>query len=241
VQRQDRGAFLAIAAAALAAQIGAALVVVGNDFGLTGPPRAPAAWAAAAPVPAGGAAAQAGAAGSAGAAAGPSGGAVPVSAPVSAAVAAAGGVAPLGYSVPVRLKLERLGIDTDLMTLGMAPDRSVEVPPDDPDGPAGWYHGNPSPGETGTAVILGHVDAHGGRAVFYPLGLTRAGDKVLVRRADGRTAEFVVDRVASYPREEYGSADRPVLRLVTCGGEYDSRAGGYQENVVVFATLAATW
>lgn len=237
MHRGDRGAFLAIAAAALAAQVGAALVVVGYDFGLTGPPRAPAAEAVTVPgqLPAGGVA-------SAGV---PS--AAAAAEPAAAPEVAAGGVAPLGYSIPTRLTIGRLGIDTDLMTLGMNPDRSVEVPPDDPDGPAGWYRDNPSPGEPGTAVILGHVDAHGGRAVFYPLGLTRPGDKVVVRRADGRTAEFTVDRVASYPREEfptdevYGHADRPVLRLVTCGGEYDREAGGYRENVVVFATLAATW
>ena len=96
-------------------------------------------------------------------------------------------------------------------------------------------------------MILGHVDARGGRAVFYPLGWTRAGDAVTVRRADGSTAVFTVDRVETFPRDQfptaevYGTSGYPGLRLVTCGGRYDRSHGGYQSNVVVFASLAQAW
>ena len=40
-------------------------------------------------------------------------------------------------------------------------------------------------------------------------------------------------------KKVYGAADRPELRVITCGGAY-SRATGYQGNVVVFAHLTGS-
>ena len=36
----------------------------------------------------------------------------------------------------------------------------------------------------------------------------------------------------------YGNTDSPELRLITCGGPFDSSAGSYVDNVVVFASQA---
>ena len=33
-------------------------------------------------------------------------------------------------------------------------------------------------------------------------------------------------------------SDEPLLRLITCGGDYDRAHGGYQHNVVVYASMA---
>jgi hypothetical protein len=38
-------------------------------------------------------------------------------------------------------------------------------------------------------------------------------------------------------REVYGDTEGPELRLITCGGSYDQSDGGYQSNVVVYATM----
>jgi hypothetical protein len=93
-------------------------------------------------------------------------------------------------------------------------------------------------------VLLGHVDsAADGPAVFFRLGALRPGDPVSVRRADGTTVVFAVDRVAAYPkpafptRAVYGAVDHPGLRLVTCGGSFDHARGSYRGTVVVYATL----
>lgn len=149
----------------------------------------------------------------------------------------------LPRAVPVHLTLSRVGIDTNLISLGLNPDGTLQVPVPEADSPAGWYQGLASPGENGPAVIVGHVDAPGARAAFFNLGAARAGDRVQVARGDGITAEFVVDLVASFPSTEfptaavYGATDRPVLRLVTCGGTFVP-GEGYDRSVVVFASMA---
>ncbi|GAA3193619.1 class F sortase [Dactylosporangium siamense] len=150
-------------------------------------------------------------------------------------------------SLPVHLDIPAIGVSTGLMELGLNPDGTIAVPPLTAGAPAGWYRNLATPGEVGPAVILGHVDtARDGPAVFYQLRDLRPGDEVSVRRADGRTAVFGVDRVVEYPKERfpsgevYGPVDRPALRLITCGGTFDRLRRSYRGNVVVFATLRRT-
>ncbi|MGQ0625931.1 MAG: class F sortase [Sporichthyaceae bacterium] len=149
----------------------------------------------------------------------------------------------LPRAVPVHLRLDRVGIDADLIALGLNPDGTLTVPPPTAQGPAGWYQGLASPGEIGPAVIVGHVDSPGGRGAFFNLGAVRRGDRIEVERADGLPASFVVDLVASFSAAEfpttavYGGTDRAVLRLITCGGTFTA-GEGYDRSVVVFATLA---
>jgi hypothetical protein len=154
---------------------------------------------------------------------------------------AAGAHAPAARSVPQRVILPTIDVDSRLEELGLDADRQL-VPPADPDR-AGWYRNSPTPGELGPAVVAGHVDSTAGPAVFHRLGALRPGDPVRVVRADGRVAVFRVDRVAAYDkdafptRDVYGDLPYAGLRLITCGGSYDSDNGGYQANVVVFASL----
>ncbi|MFF5233101.1 class F sortase [Dactylosporangium sp. NPDC000521] len=157
---------------------------------------------------------------------------------------AGGAVVGMGFSVPVHLEIPAIGVSTALMELGLNPDGTIEVPPLRAKAPAGWYRQLAAPGEVGPAVVLGHVDTRSdGPAVFYQLRELRPGDEVSVRRADGRTAVFGVDRVEEYAKaqfpsdEVYGAVDRPALRLITCGGTFDRLRRSYRGNVVVFATL----
>jgi sortase (surface protein transpeptidase) len=150
----------------------------------------------------------------------------------------------LGRSVPVTLEIPAIGVHTRLMSLGLKPDGTVEVPPVAGDAPAGWYRNLATPGEPGPAVILGHVDsAREGPAVFYRLRELRPGDRISVRRADGRTAVFTVRSLARYPKKQfptedvYGSATGSELRLVTCGGSFDTLRRHYRDNIVVYAAL----
>ncbi|RAO40927.1 hypothetical protein GAR06_05874 [Micromonospora saelicesensis] len=155
-------------------------------------------------------------------------------------------VAGLARSAPTSIEIPRIGVDATIMSLGTNPDGTVQVPPLDKADQAGWYEPGASPGETGNAVIVGHVDsAVLGPAVFFDLGALVPGDTVTVRRADGVPATFTVDSVKSYPKTAfptelvYGPSDRPSLRVVTCGGQFDQAAKSYPDNIVVFATLAA--
>lgn len=114
------------------------------------------------------------------------------------------------------------------------------MPP--PYGAAGWWRAGPEPGEPGAAVIAGHLDNADGPDVFYRLADVEPGDEIVVTRTDGSEAVFRVVDVGQFPQDAfptervYGApADRAVLRLITCGGEYDRNLGRYRDNVVVFA------
>ncbi|MGK5742452.1 class F sortase [Micromonospora sp. URMC 103] len=152
--------------------------------------------------------------------------------------------AALPRSTPTTIAIPRIGVDAQIMSLGTNPDGTVQVPPLDQAQLAGWYEPGPSPGEVGNAVIVGHVDsAKLGPAVFFDLGALQPGDTVTVNRQDGRTATFRVDSVKSYPKTSfptelvYGPSDRPGLRVVTCGGQFDENARSYLNNIIVFASL----
>jgi len=110
---------------------------------------------------------------------------------------------------------------------------------------AGWFTRGPTPGALGPAVIAGHVTWNGAPEVFYRLGTLRRGDQVTVARKDGKTAIFTVSRVARFSKSRfpsetvYGRIDHAGLRLITCGGTYDSARHRYLDNVVIFAKLEA--
>ncbi|MFL6112698.1 MAG: class F sortase [Catenulispora sp.] len=151
----------------------------------------------------------------------------------------------IARSVPVRLRIPDIGVDTEVVSLGLAADGTVEVPPIEADSPAGWYRGSPTPGQTGPSVILGHVAVgRYGDGVFRQLARLRPGAFVLVQLADGASADFTVDTVRTVAKDKfptqqvYGNVERPELRLITCGGQ---RTGdGYPDNVIVFASLTGT-
>ncbi|KUN83715.1 peptidase C60 [Streptomyces bungoensis] len=152
---------------------------------------------------------------------------------------------PLEPSPPTRIRIPAIRVNAPLMGLALTPAGSLDVPPADRKNLAGWYRAGTVPGETGTAVVAGHVDNAEGPAVFYDLGALKRGAVIEVDRKDGSVAVFTVDAVEVYstrdfPDEKvYGAAARPELRVITCGGGY-SRATGYLGNVVVFAHLTGS-
>jgi sortase (surface protein transpeptidase) len=130
-----------------------------------------------------------------------------------------------------------------LSTLGLNSDGTVQVPTDIQQ--PGWYGLGPSPGEIGSAVILGHVDSLAGPAVFFELRSLVTGDIVNVTLADGVTAQFSVTSATMYPKTSfpdqlvYTSHGYSGLQLVTCGGVFDEQTGHYLSNVVVYTSLVA--
>ena len=151
-------------------------------------------------------------------------------------------------SAPVRLDVPRIGIrGASLVTLGLAKDRSIEVPPVGANSPAGWFDGSPTPGQLGPSVILGHVDSvAAGPAIFYRLSTLRPGDTATVTRADHTVAVFRVDSVQEYAKsafptlQVFGNTDHAALRLITCGGKFDPAKASYESNIVVYAHLVSS-
>ncbi|MBW1598219.1 class F sortase [Streptomyces sp. JJ38] len=147
-------------------------------------------------------------------------------------------------SVPTTVSVPSLGLSSPLEKLGRDSSGAMRTPRDTD--LAGWYEPGPAPGEQGPAVIAGHVTWDGEPSVFFRLGELRAGDGVLVERADGSTAEFTVTRVEQYPKdafptvEVYRNLDHAGLRLITCGGAYSREDSRYADNVVVYAELTGS-
>jgi len=144
---------------------------------------------------------------------------------------------------PAVIRIPRLDVEASIIPLGLNDDGSIEVP-EDPD-QAGWWLGGPEPGETGPAVILGHVDSQEeGPAVFFYLQYLDPGDEIHIDRVDGSTITYVVEATERHDKDEfptdavYGPTEQPTLRLVTCGGDFDFGVRTYEDNVIVFASLA---
>lgn len=151
----------------------------------------------------------------------------------------------LPVALPTRVSIPSIGVDSELITLGLNSDGTLAVPEGPDYDKAAWFDGSPRPGADGPAVIEGHVDsAQNGPSVFYELGALQVGADIQVTREDGTSVTFVVERVEVYPKnafptyEVYRSTEGPELRLITCGGDFDSASGSYRDNTVVFARLA---
>lgn len=172
--------------------------------------------------------------------------ATPVESPAApSAVAPSAPLPVMAASPPVSLLIPSLGTKSELLHLGLRANGSLEVPPDGPAAPAGWYKGSPTPGERGPAVLLGHVNAvGGGPGVFAGLRRLKVGDTFEVTRADGTTAIFDFSRGEQYPKDAfpsetvYGNTEGSELRVITCDG-YDPATGLFDDNYVVFAKLAS--
>jgi Sortase domain len=154
----------------------------------------------------------------------------------------------LAASKPVAIDIPAIGVHSVVQYLGLTAQHTLQVPAPGPHyNEAAWYKYSSTPGELGPSVISGHVDsAAQGPSVFYKLGDMRRGDKVLVTRADDLVAVFRVDGVRRYPKDHfptrlvYGKTDHAALRLITCGGPFDSSSGHYVDNIVVFASLVGS-
>jgi hypothetical protein len=148
---------------------------------------------------------------------------------------------PINRSRPVHLSIPQIGLSVALSTLGLNPDGTVSVPSDY--ATPGWFKDGPTPGQKGSAVILGHVDNQNGPAVFYHLDRLGVGSRVFVTLYNGRRLEFAVIGVRMFSKTNfpnklvYGYRPYPALQLVTCGGVFDANTGHYLSNIVVFTAL----
>lgn len=149
--------------------------------------------------------------------------------------------APVSQPVPVAVSVASIGARGRLIPLGLDARGGWDEPPVDQPELGSWYTKGPRPGAQGPAVILGHVNGNGRPGLFSKLSQLSVGDEVEVSRADGSTAVFSVYRVQTYPKTAFpttsvlGKTESAELRLITCGGAYDSKARRYLSNVIAFA------
>lgn len=143
----------------------------------------------------------------------------------------------------VRVTIPSIGVDSPLVGLGVDAATGTLIPPERYD-VAGVFTVGPVPGDVGPAIIAGHVDSRAGPGVFYRLEEIALQATITVSLADGQRIDFVVVEVAQYPKtafptaEVYGPTPGRELRLITCGGGFDSSRRSYLDNIVVYAVRA---
>lgn len=139
---------------------------------------------------------------------------------------------------PATIEIPAIGVDAKILAVGLNADGSMEVPDF---GFAGWYTEGPMPGEPGPAVVVAHVDSRAGPDVFYRLRELRRGDRITIISADGTTRHWAMDSAEQTDKDElpveriWRPTSRPVLRLVTCGGQFNTATRHYEDNVIVYA------
>jgi sortase (surface protein transpeptidase) len=154
----------------------------------------------------------------------------------------------LSSSEPTAIDIPAIGVQSEIQQVGLTAEHTLEVPAPGPYyDHAAWYRHSATPGATGPAIIVGHVDsATDGPSVFFNLRKLRPGDEVLITRQDGMVAIFMVETVGQYPKDDfptelvYGHTDHAALRLITCGGTFDRSQRSYRDNVIVFATFVGS-
>jgi LPXTG-site transpeptidase (sortase) family protein len=152
-------------------------------------------------------------------------------------------VKPLARSVPSRLRIPKLGVNSPIMKLGLNADHTIQVPPLSQPKMTGWWDGGPTPGEKGASVILGHNVGNGHPSVFEKLGTLKPGDQVQVTRGNGTVATFEITKLeqiakSRFPTEKvYGKLSYPGIRLITCGGRFDSSWGHHVDNIIAYGKL----
>lgn len=162
--------------------------------------------------------------------------------PVASSVAKSEKPKGLTRSVPTRLVIGSIGVDTRIMEVGLLPDGSLETPPLF-ESITGWYKGGPSPGQIGPAIIAGHIDTYKGPAVFWNLRKVQLNDQIQITRSDGVIVTYLVTALKqfeqdNFPTQEvYGNTDDAQLRLITCGGSFNHKTLHYSQNTVVFASI----
>jgi hypothetical protein len=146
-------------------------------------------------------------------------------------------------SRPNRVRIVSIGVDAAIVAVGIEePTNRMQVPDDI--SKVGWFRFGPTPGEPGSALLVGHVDSSVlGAGVFFRLRDMPVGAVVSVDFTDGSTARFRVTGRRSYPKADlperlFTRSGTPVLTLITCGGAFDRATGHYADNIVVYAVPA---
>lgn len=145
--------------------------------------------------------------------------------------------------LPVRLKIPKIKVDAAIEYVGVTR-QGVMGAPKTPHNVA-WFNVGARPGESGSAVIAGHVNWYNGATgVFANLNKLKPGDKIMVRDDKGVNVTFVVRKVHTYGLKDDTSEvfapddDGAHLNLITCVGVWDKKSKQYTKRLVVFADKA---
>jgi len=144
-----------------------------------------------------------------------------------------------GQFRPHRLLVPGIGVDAEVVSIGMTDDLALQVP-DDP-AVLGWWNGGAGPAAgTGTVTVTGHVSWAGTPGALRHLAELPPGESAWLIGADGAGIRYVSERVETYlktalPSQDiFATAVPERLVLITCGGAFDPFTGRHDSNVVAY-------
>lgn len=150
---------------------------------------------------------------------------------------------------PARLQIPAIQVDASVMDVGQTSGGVMDAPVSKAyNSPywssVFWYDVGAAPGQSGNAVIAGHVNRVGGDpAIFWSLSKLQAGDTVTIITNEGNVIKYTVNQVVRYPvnypgqqaiNAVFGPTTGHHLNLITCSGVWTG--SGYDERLVVFTT-----
>ena len=148
------------------------------------------------------------------------------------------------YGYPKKLVIESLGINANIVSVGVDLDGYLESPVNWNE--VGWYSRGSKPAEIGNLLLNAHYDdSSGNPAIFWKLKNIKVGDKVSILDSYNRSYNYKVSDVYYVgindpERTEVFSPykeDKPVMTLITCGGVWSVGEGTYDKRLVVNAEL----
>ena len=148
-------------------------------------------------------------------------------------------LAPSPVAAPTRVIVAALDINGPVIPVGVDAASKLDVPPDART--LVWYRHGPSPGRPGSAVIAGHLNWRGTTGIFARLDEIPLGATITVVYDDGSQQDFIASSVELVPKPAvavngtFAREGERLLRLVTCGGEFEAEVRSYRSNVVVTA------
>lgn len=154
--------------------------------------------------------------------------------------------------MPTRLVVPKMGLDASVIGEGATDDGSMATPKcqsaaDPICGSVYWWNVGVVPGETGNAVIAGHVNRpDASPASFGNLSAMAVGDSFTIDTAKGVTLSFIVydvTVVSAYVKggdnpiinQIFGPSTDANVNLITCIGDWDGAT--FNERLVVQARL----
>lgn len=144
---------------------------------------------------------------------------------------------------PAVVRVDSIGVEAELIDLGLALDGTMEVPADFDQ--VGWFAPGGRPGGIGPTVIAAHVDSPTGPAAFFRLHEVTVGDGIVVVDESGTEHSYTVTELQTHKKEAFptaevfGASARDELRLITCTGDFDPTLSSYRSNLIVFAERSA--
>jgi len=145
-------------------------------------------------------------------------------------------------SLPVRIKIPKIGIDSMIEHVGLTKDGAVGSP----EGPnnVAWFNNGPIPGSIGSAIVNGHSGwINNAPAVFDDLYKLKENDKIYIENESGIIITFIVKNLKKYDKNDtatdvFNSNDnKSHLNLITCTGTWNTLENTRNDRIVVFADL----